>query len=289
MRIIELYSNKGDHTIRAAVIGTCRLANPLNELREIDGAKVLWAHSGFAHSIHDAMQWISLIKNEKTVPKGLYQLIFGRTFEELNGSETEKKFQRGLELFNSCDILILEISSNKRVHTKNFDFNSNYLNNNFIRPGGIEILNWWSKVCKGGDISKEEIQKGIETISEKKLFTKKDSKMILSECKMTIDENKEMLKSINKLNNDLKDMECIIIVNPDPSYSNVSKFLSSESRKNKKFKYLDPNTLIKNFKVEEVFMGKGKDKNHYDEEFNIKVGEHIRNFIFSDKRILSDF
>ena len=289
MRIIEIYSENGEKSLKAAVIGTCRVANPLNKLRENNNAKVLWAHSGFAHSIHDAIQWVSLIKNKKVVPKGLYQLIFGRTFDELKGTETEKNFMRGLELFNSCDILLLEISSNKRVHTKNFDFNSNYLNNNFIRPGGIEILNWWSKVCKGGEIGKGEIENCTNKISEKKLFTKKDAKMILSECKMTIDENEKMLESINILKNDLEHLECVIIVNPDPSYSDVSRFLSNECRKNKDFKYLDPNTLIKKFKVEEVFMGKGKDKNHYDEDFNIKVGEHIRKFIFSNERILSDF
>jgi len=294
MRVIDIYSKDGSKTIRAAVIGTCRLANPLNKLSgfegaETDGVKVIWGHSGFTHSIHDAIQWISLIKNEKVTPKGFYQLIFGTTFEESKGTDTKERFQKGLELLGTCDVLMIELSSNKRVYTNEFDLNSNYLTNNFIRPGGLPVLNWWSAICKGEKYTSSQIKDTMEHMNKLELFTKKEIKTILSECKVTIDLNADLLNSINKLNSELNDLECAIIVNPDPSYSDVSKFLTEELRKNDEIRYLDPNTLIKKHELSEVFMGDGKDKNHYNKDFNRVVGEHIREFIFSKNKIQSDF
>ena len=294
MRIIDLYPKDGGEPIRAAVIGTCRLANPLNKLRPIDnaegeGVKVIWAHSGFAHSIHDAIQWISLIKNKKVAPDGFYQLIFGRTFEESKGDKTDEIFQKGFELLKTCDLLLIELSSNKRVCINEFDFNSNYLTNNFIRPGGLPLLDWWSSICKGVEYTSEQIKETMNEMNSLELYSKKEIKTILSECKVTIDDNQALVQSIKKLSLELKELECVIVVNPDPAYSNISKFLTEESKKSDGFRYLDPNTLIRTYDSSEVFMGKGKDKNHYNEDFNIRVGEHIRDFIFSNNRTDSIF
>ena len=299
MRIMDIYSKDGDETIRAAVIGTCRLVRPLNKLREcngaeVDGVKVIWAHSGFAHSIHDALQWISILNLEKEIPTELVPLIYGKSHEDSIGIKNKAEIQKGKELVESIDIFLIEVSTKNRVYTNEFDLNSDYLTKHFVRPGGLTLLDWWSKVCQGGSYSKEELEHLLKSVSKLHLAFPNYLESILSQCKRTNETNVEVLNAIEYLKNQIPNSQCIIVANPDTSNINFTSFLAYESTEKESFRFLDPNALIQNFEPEEVFMGEGKDTNHYNESFEEQMGEYIRDFLFSNNQctyvvIVSDF
>jgi len=282
MRIIDIYSKDGKKTIRAAVIGTCRLANPLLKLEKSECAKVIWEHSGFAHSIHDALQWISIITLEKEVPTELAPLIYGIPRDSLNRTKSKEHWQRGKELMESVDLFLVELSTRNRIYTDDFDFNSDYLTEHFVRPGGLALLDWWSKVCQGGSYSETDLEYLLESASKLHSGFPEHLESILSQCRRINEKNSQVLDAIEYLNHQITNSQCTIIANPDASNINFKSFLAHVSTETKSFRYLDPNVFIRDFEPAEVFMGEGKDKNHYSQSFELRMGEYIRDFIFSD-------
>ena len=282
MRIFDIYSKDGKKTIRAAVIGTCRLVNPLLRLEKSEGAKVIWEHSGFAHSIHDALQWISIITLEKEVPTELAPLIYGIPRDSLNRTKSKEHWQRGKELMESVDLFLVELSTRNRIYTDDFDFNSDYLTEHFVRPGGLALLDWWSKICQGGSYSETELENLLESASKSHSGFPIHLESILSQCRRINEKNSQVLDAIEYLNHQITNSQCTIIANPDASNINFKSFLAHVSTETKSFRYLDPNVFIRDFEPAEVFMGEGKDKNHYNQSFELRMGEYIRDFIFSN-------
>jgi hypothetical protein len=287
MLIMDIYSKDGNNTIRAAVIGTCRLNNPLLKLRESDGAKVLWQHSGFAHSIHEVLQWISIINLEKEIPTELFPLIYGNSHGDLMNIKSKAGWQKGKELVDTVDIFLIELSTRNRIYTTDFDFNSDYLTTHFVRPGGLTLLDWWSSVCQGASYSEIDFENLLESASKLELGFPNSLESMLSQCKRINETNVQVLNAIEYLNNKTPNSQCTIIVNPDVPNINLKSFLAHESAEKESFRYLDPNILIRNFEPAEVFMGEGKDENHYNVSFELRMGEYIRDFLFSNKQCVS--
>lgn len=282
MRIFDIYSKDGKKTIRAAVIGTCRLVNPLLRLEKSEGAKVIWEHSGFAHSIHDALQWISIITQEKEVPTELAPLIYGIPHDSLTRTNSKLHLQRGKLLLETVDVFLIELSTRNRIYTDDFDFNSDYLTEHFVRPGGLALLDWWSKICQGGSYSDTELENLLESASKSHSGFPIHLESILSQCRRLNESNSQVLDAIENLNHQITNSQCTIIGNSDATNINFKSFLAHVSTKTKSFRYLDPNVFIRDFEPAEVFMGEGKDKNHYNQSFELRMGEYIRDFIFSN-------
>ena len=279
MRVVELFSKDGQKNLTVAVIGTCRLDRPINELVSTDQAKILWDHSGFSHSIQDALQWISLLNQETAIPSELEMLIYGQSSNQLSVTETKEYFANGKKFLDSADICVIEVSTKNRVHTNDFDLNSDYLTNNFVRPGGLPVLDWWSKICQGGVHSVEELDLLQNSNSELEKAFPNFLNIILSQCRRTIGTNIDVLNGIKLLKEKIPKCECVIIANPDPLNMNLASFLAHESNENHTFRFLDPNSLIKNFELSNVFKGEGTDFNHYNESFELTMGEYLRDFI----------
>ena len=141
MLIMDLYSENRTPSIRVGVIGTCRLDGPLKTLRNSERGQIPWAHSGFAHSIHDAAQWVAIIRGEKSIPEHLCPFIFGHPIHKLvKGHGSTKNLLEGQFLFETIDVLVIELSTKNRVHIDDYDLNSNYLGTHLLRPGGLQLL-----------------------------------------------------------------------------------------------------------------------------------------------------
>ena len=283
MMIMDLYSVDGNPSIRVGVIGTCRLDGPLKTLRDSERGQIIWFHSGFAHSIHDAAQWVSIMRGEKSIPEHLCPFIFGHPIHKLvAGNGSAQNLLKGRSLFGTIDVLVIELSTKNRVHIDDYDLNSNYLGKYLLRPGGIQMLDWWSAVCRGERPSPEELELLVESASELDILSSEHLRTMVSQCRRTVDVEQVVVESINEIQDVLPNVEIVIFSNPDPANTDFKSYLADVASSTNLFRFLDPNSLIEDMDSSEVFKGEGKDLNHYEDSFSPIMAEHIRSFIFSD-------
>jgi hypothetical protein len=280
---MDLYSKNGTPSIRVGVIGTCRLDGPLKSLRDSELGQDLWFHSGFAHSIHDAAQWVAIIRGEKSIPEHLCPFIFGHPIHKLvAGHGSAQNLLEGRSLFGTIDVLVIELSTKNRVHIDDYDINSNYLGTHLLRPGGIQMLDWWSAVCRDERPSPEELELLVESASELDILSPEHLRTMVSQCRRTVDSEHVVVELINEIQDVLPNVEILIISNPDPANADFKSHLADFASSSNSFRFLDPNSLIEGMDSSEVFKGGGKDMNHYADSFFPIMGEYIRHFIFSD-------
>ena len=285
MMIMDIYSKNGTPSIRVGVIGTCRLDAPLKTLLDSERGQILLFHSGFAHSIHDAAQWVDIIRGEKSIPEHLCPFIFGHPIEKLfEGGGSAQNLLEGRSLFGTIDVLVIELSTKNRVHIDDYDINSNYLGTHLLRPGGIQMLDWWSAVCRDERLLPEELELLVESVAELDIISSEHLRTMVSQCRRTIDANHLVVESISQINDILPNVEIVIISNPDPMNAELASYLADTASSTKMFRFLDPNSLIGDMEPSEVFKGGGKDLNHYKDSFSPIMAEHIRHFIFSDSQ-----
>jgi hypothetical protein len=280
---MDLYSENGTPPIRVGVIGTCRLDGPLKTLRDSEQGQILWNHSGFAHSIHDAAQWIAIIRGEKSIPEHLCPFIFGRPIHKLvAGHGSAQNILQGRSIFSTIDALVIELSTKNRVHIDDYDINSNYLGTHLLRPGGLQMLDWWSAVCRGEKPSPEELELLVESVSELDILPPEHLRTMVSQCRRTVDAEHVVVESINEIQEVLPNVEIVIISNPGSANADFKSHLADLASSTNSFRFLDPNSLIEGMDSSEVFKGGGKDLNHYEDSFSPIMAEYIRRFIFSD-------
>jgi hypothetical protein len=283
---MDLYSKNGTPSIRVGVIGTCRLDDPLITLRDSERGHILWTHSGFAHSIHDAAQWVAVIRGEKSIPEHLCPFIFGHPIDKLvAGHGSAQNLLEGRSLFGTIDVLVIELSTKNRIHIDDYDINSDYLATHLLRPGGIQMLDWWSAVCRDERPSPEELELLAESASKLDILPSEHLLTMISQCRRTVDIEHVVVESINEIQDVLPNVEIVIISHPDPAKADFTSHLADFASSTNSFRFLSPMSLFGHMEVSEVFKGEGKDMNHYVDSFYPIMGEHIRRFIFSDSQI----
>ncbi len=153
MRVFDLVG--GTHGqrpgMRVAVIGTCRVHDPFEELVKLGRAVRVWANDTIVtNSFGEALQAFRYTRGEIDIPKSLHPFVF-------HGLGPPDRDTRDVSILASADVMIVEISERRQLCHGPYFFNLNYFYTHFVSKYGAPVLPWY-RAFAAGNVTEEIIE-----------------------------------------------------------------------------------------------------------------------------------
>lgn len=139
MLIADLNKPDGG-TLRLGIVGSCRVHDPIKAQVKAGRGAFQWsAHNTFTHSPPEADQHIAFCRDRIDIPRGFAPYILRQ--------ETVPVIEGRLPaLVETCDVFLMEMSSLDVLRCGRWYFNQDYFSQQFVRGGGLGVLNWFRNV-----------------------------------------------------------------------------------------------------------------------------------------------
>ena len=153
VHILDLLDPRGGGSKRVAVIGTCRVHDPITAIVRRGDALSLWVNSGVnTHSLGEARQLLDLTAGRLDLPSFLNPLIYVEPDAVPPREGTEKS------LLETVDRFIVEMSGAHEIRFRQYFLNGNAFSAHFLAKNGAALLPWYRLVSQGEAASEKVIQ-----------------------------------------------------------------------------------------------------------------------------------
>ncbi len=163
MRVFDLVGNiYGQRAgTRVAVIGTCRILSPFEQLMEVGRATRVWLnHDCATDTFGEALQAIRYTRGEIDIPDAFRPLVFSLP----NAHVRSDVDRRALE---SVDAVFVEISDLRHISHDPFYFQANSFYREFVSKYGAPLLPWYRAFSLGLPITEELVATAMEKLADR--------------------------------------------------------------------------------------------------------------------------
>jgi hypothetical protein len=275
MLVFDLKS-QGDAVQRVAVIGSCRVRNPLLKLREAGNHDLKWIVSKppLTHSFNEARQIIRYVKREVEIPDVIAPFIF-------ETARTPKLDGYPEDLLSTVDTVIIEMCDLKQVHFQDFYFQNNYFARNFVRKHANQLLSWYRNFSRGIAISDDVVAQSLGALHAAGVEVTETTEAILRDTRIYSPDAEVISDDAKKLVFDRKKRWIFFSHFSDPE--DESTVMSDRrglaaaikaAAKEVGAEFFDPSRLVQHYGRNNVLRGDGADIYEYAHEFFPALG-HI--------------
>lgn len=142
---------------RVASLGSCRLRNPLNALRERDEMHLCDGGPCPTHSAAEALQTLRLVRGEITISDAFAPYVFER-----EKSPSTARLAQILEA--GVDIFLLEACDDRQFSCDGVLFQENFVSRNLVQPYRGILLSWYRDVCRGRPTDEDRVRSILEEL-----------------------------------------------------------------------------------------------------------------------------
>ncbi len=142
---------------RVASLGSCRLRNPLNALRDRGEMRLCDGGPCPTHSAAEALQTLRLVMGEITIPDAFAPYVFERE----NAPPTARLAQI---LSGGVDIFLLEACDDRQFSCDGVLFQENFVSRNLVQPYRGLLLGWYRDVCRGRPIDEDRVRSILDDL-----------------------------------------------------------------------------------------------------------------------------
>lgn len=157
MIIFEAPATCGAGGLRAALIGSCRVRNPISLLAQSGDLKTCQAGLQATHSMAEALQLLRFTAGELQIPDRLSAYIF-----DTARTPSPEAFLRTLR--QGVDAFIVEVSDDRNFYDGDICFQQNFFSTNFVRPHAAALLDWFRTVCANRPVDEDCVQSALERL-----------------------------------------------------------------------------------------------------------------------------
>lgn len=267
---------QGGSVQRVAVIGSCRVRNPLLKLREAGSHDLKWIVSKppLTHSFNEARQIVRYVNREIQIPDDIAPYIFEtpRT-PNLEGYPED--------VLSTVDTFIVEMCDLKQVQFRDFYFQNNYFARNFVRKHASQLLSWYRNFSRGIAISDDVVAQSVAALQAAGVAVTGTTEAILRDTRIYSPDAAIISDDAKKLCFDRKKRWIFFSHFSDPeddstvmverrrlanAIEGAAKEIGAE--------FFDPSRLIQHYGRHNVLRGNGADIYEYAYEFFPVLG-HI--------------
>jgi len=267
---------QGGSTQRVAVIGSCRVRNPLLKLREAGSPDLKWIVSKppLTHSFNEARQIVRYVNREIEIPDVIAPYIF----ETARTPSLEGYPQ---DVLSTVDTFIVEMCDLKQVQFRDFYFQNNYFARNFVRKHASELLSWYRNFSRGIAISDDVVAQSVAALQAAGVTVTGTTEAILRDTRIYSPDAATISDDAKKLCFDRKKRWIFFSHFSDPeddssvmverrrlatAVEGAAKEIGAE--------FFDPSRLLQHYGRHNVLRGNGADIYEYAYEFFPVLG-HI--------------
>jgi hypothetical protein len=144
--------------LRVAVIGTCRVMDPFEDLVASGKATRLTGVNAAVNTVGEARQLLRWTLGLTEIPTAFSPMVF----DQPTVPQRTAAFARAL---NSADVLLVEISDNKQVRCGAYFLQLTYFFRQFVSRYGAALSPWYRVFSSGGVVSGELIDSTLASLS----------------------------------------------------------------------------------------------------------------------------
>jgi len=260
-----------DDLPKIAVIGTCRVHKPIEDLGD---RGVISIHTGglnfYVQSPGEIRKKISVLRNESEYVPDLFEFI----------SDSDiSKVPQGFD-FNEADIIVIEVSSTKELELEGEFLQRDRIISKFI--GNDEVRKkWWNGINRNESIGKrvrniaEETPDGLNEIEEN-IFNKMTFKIMIKE------DIKNSIRSI--INLFARKDKILLVTHINTRLNGSGDFMArriggiaaiEEIASELGVRVFNPTAILEKIPQDILMENGGKDMHHYSKEMIGSVGEWL--------------
>ena len=159
MVIFELPADSAGEGLRASVLGSCRVRNPIFTLRDRGDLKIFAEGPTPTHTVGEALQTLDIVLGERQIPDALSPYIF-------ETERTPAMHRLSKTLREGVDVFVLEVSDDKLFSYGDIHFNQNFVARNLIQAQRGALLDWYRQICRGATADEECVQAALAKMRE---------------------------------------------------------------------------------------------------------------------------
>jgi hypothetical protein len=146
---------------RVAVIGSCRVYDPFEELANLGRAVRVWANASSAtHSFGEAQQSVRYTRGEIDIPEKLAPFIF-------EPPVLPARTAAGRRILNSVDTVFVEICDLRQIWYEPYYFQANCFYTAFVSKFGAPLLPWYRVLASGTAVSDEMVATALAKLTDR--------------------------------------------------------------------------------------------------------------------------
>lgn len=144
--------------LRIAVIGSCRVHDPFEDLADAGKLLRVWANNQVSpYTLGEVCQIIQYTRMEKEIPSEFVPFIF----ENIHSFPVHNAMQQ--QMINNIDAFIVEISDFRQFVCDDIYFQFNYFWREFISHYGAAVMPWYQAFSRGLEVGEDVV---VATLSK---------------------------------------------------------------------------------------------------------------------------
>lgn len=277
MRIFDLEGHTERQRIghRVALLGTCRVHGPFEELVQRGRAVRVWDVGVTTHTLAEALQLIRYIRGDFDIPRLVRPFVF-----EPEQGPTRTKMDASI--LDTVDTFFVEISEIQHISYDPYVLNVNKFYSKFISKYGHQLLDWY-RAFAAGRVDDAVIASAMAKLSDLDLEEKIWIESLLRHTRRQHVGEADLSGAL------LDD----IMFDPGKQWILVPLFLvpglggaqmkdrakgievANQLGKQKNLTVFDPTTLLEKYGVKTALDADGRDVYHYHQKFNEVVADSL--------------
>lgn len=269
MRIFDLEGSAAGQRSghRVAVLGTCRVFGPFEELVERGRAVRVWDDGAATHTLAETRQLIRYTRGEFDLPRLVRSFVF-------QPDEKPTRTKLDTSILDAVDTFFVEISEIRHISYSPYVFNVNRFHENLISKHGQQLLDWY-RAFSVGTVDDAIIDSAMAKLADLDLEDKIWIESLLRHSRRIFSGDTDVSAAI------LDD----IIFNPDKQWVLVPLFvvpgiggsqmgdrskgidLAGRLGKERNLTVFDPTELLHKHGVKKALAREGRDIYHYEANF----------------------
>jgi hypothetical protein len=274
MLIAELTGLSGGYHL--GVLGSCRVHCPLLSLRDIGVVRTEWYRfNAFTHGASDGAQYLNFVRGLVTIPDELAPFIFSAD------TTPAPDLLPGI-LLDRVEILVLEVCADTALHFDEYVLQQDYFYHRFVRRHGSDLLNWWRSLCSMASDHGKVIEATLSTMSQNGHELVPLDREILERARFERHGVNYIAERIDEITNN-KNRRYVIathfIVPGDFGSTMNARRKAKEvviaAAAKLGIQIFDPSVIIEHYGRARSLAAHGADIYHYDDQFNVVVGQAL--------------
>lgn len=264
------------------VIGSCRVHNPMKAL--VTGGRIEMVsrkYRGYTHTPDEALQYLRHARGEMRIPNEFAPFIFS-TDTTPNPDKTQ------IALMQALDCVLVEACASRRFRCGPYDFQANYFSEHFIRPNGVDYLDWWSGVTRAaGNPSSPGLMAAADDLMKKRGDAVRPyEEEILRAVRCQQQTDAEFEQSVVNL---VENAGARVILKPHFSFDNNDNAISRFRLENRTLVrsiaervgagFFDSSDILLAADRKVALLNNGKDIYHYSPKFDGIVGDKLYEYM----------
>lgn len=278
-----------ERPLRVGVHGTCRVHDPFEALAAAGNLITAWANDpSVSHTLGETRQALRHSLGIEVVPDSLLPFVF----DEPDGlPRWEPKHRRTLE---SVDAFVIEVSELRQVRYRTFFFQIQAFVRNFVSRHGTSLLPWFTAFSSGKSIPEELVQQTLSNLSRDE-GDRRQIESILREAQLETLTAETARQAIDDMRRGFAARWLLVshfsVPGDTGQLMRDRRQLSDTLRQAAEMcgvGFFDPTGLVRQYGRAAVLAKGGADIYHYDQGFNITVGESLIRSLQPEIRISGD-